>query len=204
MSSKTFICPPTNVDVRESRRLEQLENALVSLSQRLKKEKEQLATLTQKQGRKPVTEGNKFDNGKDPWHLLPTDAVKGIVKVLGFGAAKYAERNWEKGMSWSRVYSALLRHLTAWFEGEKKDSETGYSHLWHAGCCILFLISYEIRNIGNDDRPINKEKDIEPQPIPGTSVNYSDLSRSVQDTLPGIKVSWRGWGGSGKGGQGTP
>lgn len=96
---------------------------------------------------------NKFDDGKDPWHLVPWDAVKGIVKVLGFGARKYSERNWEKGMDWSRCYGALTRHLTAWWQGEDKDSETGYSHLWHAGCSLFFLIAYEERGVGKDDRP---------------------------------------------------
>ena len=76
-----------------------------------------------------------------------------IAKVLAFGADKYSERNWEKGMVWSRPFSALLRHITAWWGGEDKDEETGYSHLWHAGCCILFLIAFEIRGIGLDDRP---------------------------------------------------
>jgi len=95
----------------------------------------------------------KFDGNKLPWHLLPTDAIRCIVSVLAFGASKYAARNWELGMDWSRPYAALLRHLTSWWEGEKADPETGYSHLWHAGCCILFLIAYELRGIGKDDRP---------------------------------------------------
>jgi len=97
-------------------------------------------------------EGVKKDAGKDPWHLVPWDAVRAIVKVLQFGANKYAPRNWEKGMAWSRPYDALMRHMTAWWEGEHKDAETGFSHLWHAGCCILFLIAFEIRGIGKDDR----------------------------------------------------
>ncbi len=97
-------------------------------------------------------EGRKFDDGKDPWHLLPTDAVRGIVRVLAFGASKYGDRNWERGMAWSRCYAAALRHLTAWWEGEDKDPETGYSHLWHAGCCVLFLIAFEARGAGRDDR----------------------------------------------------
>jgi hypothetical protein len=29
-------------------------------------------------------------------------------------------------------------------EGEKADRQTGYSHLWHAAACVLFLIAYEI------------------------------------------------------------
>ena len=98
-------------------------------------------------------EGRKDDTGKDPWHLLPFDAIRAVVKVLAFGAGKYAPRNWEKGMAWSRPYGALLRHLAAWWEGECLDPETGMSHLWHAACCVLFLVAYEIRGIGTDDRP---------------------------------------------------
>jgi len=38
-------------------------------------------------------------------------------------------------------------------EGEKADRQIGYSHLWHASACVLFLIAYEIRGVGEDDRP---------------------------------------------------
>lgn len=62
------------------------------------------------------------------------------------------ERNWEKGMDWSRPFSALMRHMWSWWRGENVDPETGYSHLAHAGCCVLFLMRYEKRAIGNDDR----------------------------------------------------
>ncbi len=99
------------------------------------------------------TGGVKHDSGKDPWHLVPWDAVRGIVKVMAFGAQKYSDRNWEKGMDWHRLWRAAINHLTAWFEGEKADEESGYSHLWHAGCCVLFLIAYEMRGVGNDTRP---------------------------------------------------
>lgn len=95
----------------------------------------------------------KKDHGKDPWHLLPYDALRGIVKVLAFGATKYRERGWEEGMAYSRCYSAAIRHLTSWWNKEGVDNDTGYSHLWHAGCCVLFLIAYEIRGAGTDDRP---------------------------------------------------
>jgi hypothetical protein len=97
----------------------------------------------------------KDDVGKDPWHLLPFDALRSISKVLAFGAEKYTPRNWEKGMDWERPFAACLRHLAAWHEGEHADAETGFSHLWHAGCCILFLIAYELRQTGVDTRPAN-------------------------------------------------
>lgn len=101
----------------------------------------------------PEAGGRKDDAGKTPFHLFPTDAMRAICFVLGFGARKYAPRNWEKGMDWSRVFAATIRHLTAWWEGEKYDQETGFSHLWHAGCCVIFLIAYEMRGVGTDDRP---------------------------------------------------
>jgi hypothetical protein len=100
-----------------------------------------------------MLEGKKFDDGKLPYDLLPSDAVEEIVKVLQFGATKYGDRNWEKGMAWSRPFAALMRHMWAWWRREEKDPETGLSHLAHAGCCILFLLSYEKRMIGEDNRP---------------------------------------------------
>jgi hypothetical protein len=99
------------------------------------------------------TEGTKFDQGKAPWHLLPWGAVAVVVSVLDFGCRKYGPRNWEKGMDYSRLFSAAQRHMTAWFNGEDKDPETGLSHLAHAGCCVLFLLTFTITGKGNDDRP---------------------------------------------------
>ena len=96
--------------------------------------------------------GVKHDQGKLPWHLLPGDAIDPVLRVLDYGATKYAPRNWEAGMDWSRPFGAMMRHMWAWWMGEDKDKETGESHLAHAACCLLFLLAYEQRRIGNDDR----------------------------------------------------
>jgi hypothetical protein len=100
-----------------------------------------------------MTDGVKHDQGKLPMHLLPPELFRGVAAVLAFGAEKYNERNWELGMAWHRPYAALHRHMLAWWEGEEADPETGMSHLWHAACCITFLMTYEMRGIGTDDRP---------------------------------------------------
>lgn len=97
--------------------------------------------------------GKKLDGGKDPWHLLPTDAVRQVVRVLAFGANKYAERNWERGIAHSRTYAATLRHMTSWWEGEDNDPETGISHLAHAACEVLFALAFTVRGSDVDDRP---------------------------------------------------
>lgn len=89
---------------------------------------------------------------KTRWDLLPFGALEGVAAVLDHGATKYGAHNWKRGADWSRYYAALCRHLFAWWGGEDCDPETGASHLAHAGCCLLFLLEYERRGWGCDDR----------------------------------------------------
>jgi hypothetical protein len=102
----------------------------------------------------PPSVGLKFDQDKDPWHLAPYSAFGLVVKVLAYGARKYEPRNWEKGINFSRLFASTQRHLVAWFNREENDPETGLSHLAHAACGILFLISYQLWGMEEfDDRP---------------------------------------------------
>jgi len=99
--------------------------------------------------------GYKHDNEKLRMDLIPPEALAALADILGYGANKYSDRNWEKGMRWGRVFAALMRHLWAWWAREGVDPETHRSHLWHALCCLAFLVAYEQRNLGEDDRPKN-------------------------------------------------
>ena len=91
--------------------------------------------------------GRKFDAGKLDYTLVPWDGLEEIVKVLEFGARKYARDNWKHVEGGDvRYLAAAFRHLIAYNTGEKVDQETGISHLAHAGCCLLFLLSLEKRN----------------------------------------------------------
>lgn len=99
-----------------------------------------------------MSEGRKDDQEKIRLDLIPSSAIIALGRVLTFGAKKYDDNNWRKGMKWGRLIGATLRHLFAWMGGQDKDPETGYSHLWHALCCIAFLIEYEQYGIGEDDR----------------------------------------------------
>lgn len=104
-----------------------------------------------------MTKGIKKDKDKLLWELLPWSALKEVVKVLTFGAKKYAPRNWEEGLQYTRVYAALHRHLNSWWLRENKDPETGLSHLSHVACCALFLLAYNLWGFDCttfDDRPI--------------------------------------------------
>lgn len=90
-----------------------------------------------------LTEGTKYDDDKIPLDLLSPYFLSGTAEVLRFGAEKYESYNWAKGIKYSRVFSALQRHLWAFWAGENLDQETGLPHLWHANCCLMFLTHYE-------------------------------------------------------------
>lgn len=100
--------------------------------------------------------GVKFDSGKVRMDLLPQDALMAIAQVFTYGAVKYDDWNWAKGMRAGRLLAAFDRHKALYLLGEEKDEESGYPHLWHMGCCIMMLISADIRDaLENDRRPIS-------------------------------------------------
>jgi len=96
----------------------------------------------------------KNDKDKPSMALLPPSALFGIAKVFTYGETKYHAYNYKSGngLDWDRPYSACLRHLVAWWGGGDNDRETGYSHLDHAGACIMMLIDLERSGIGRDTR----------------------------------------------------
>ena len=87
------------------------------------------------------TLGVKYDKDKPKWNLLPWDELEDVVKVLTFGAKKYAPDNWKfVDDANSRYMDAAMRHLVAHQQGETRDSESGESHIAHAICCLLFML----------------------------------------------------------------
>lgn len=98
------------------------------------------------------TEGTKHDSGKPEMALVPAEAIEEIAKAFTFGAKKYSPNNWRRGFKWTRVGSALLRHVFSWLKGEDNDPESGLSHLAHAGACICFLLTFVVTKTGEDDR----------------------------------------------------
>lgn len=84
--------------------------------------------------------GVKADKGKPDYSLLELKLLEGMVRVLTFGAKKYARDNWKKVPGGrDRYFAALQRHLAAWQSGEIIDPESGENHLDHALCNLYFL-----------------------------------------------------------------
>jgi hypothetical protein len=102
-----------------------------------------------------VSEGDqtlKKDAGKPRVDLLSRIALEGTAEVLGFGARKYAPNGWRRGIEWSRVIGAALRHLLAFNAGEDIDPESGLPHIDHAACCVMFLQEFVRTRKDLDDR----------------------------------------------------
>jgi hypothetical protein len=76
-----------------------------------------------KSARKKAKTGLRFNSGKPRTDLLCPEALIGLSKVLGYGAKKYADHNWQKGMNWSIVIGCLLRHTFDLMAGKDIDSD---------------------------------------------------------------------------------
>lgn len=94
----------------------------------------------------------RYNEGKLRYDLINPQALEGLVKVFTFGAQKYAPRNWEKGMAWSKVIASLKRHLAAIEKGEDIDQESGFLHADHLQWNSHVLSAYYSIYPQGDDR----------------------------------------------------
>jgi len=93
--------------------------------------------------------GEKFDNGKLQYNLLPPECIREIVEILTYGANKYSPDNWQHvSDAENRYYNALMRHLEAWRSGEDMDPESGKLHLAHMATNAIFLLWFDIHKPG--------------------------------------------------------
>jgi len=102
----------------------------------------------------------KRDNkGKPGVHRLPYDTFLYLSLVYDMGEEKYPRPegdplpNWAYGCEYSVNYASLMRHMFKWWSGVDNDAESNLRHLAHAAFCILTLLTYALRGIGQDDRP---------------------------------------------------
>jgi hypothetical protein len=58
------------------------------------------------------------DTDKPRYDLIPGSALKRWADLMGRGARKYGDRNWERGMPVSVFRASLERHLRLWDEGD--------------------------------------------------------------------------------------
>lgn len=93
--------------------------------------------------------GLRHDKGKNRMELIPPEWEYALADVLTKGSLKYEERNWERGMAWSKPVGCARRHLSKFMMGERYDWETGCHHLAMAAWNLLALMSYDLRGISD-------------------------------------------------------
>lgn len=107
---------------------------------------------TSESGQQAPNAGIRHDQDKLAWNLVPMEHLEGMVRVLMFGAKKYAPHNWRKGLHYSRVTNSLQRHLNEFNAGNDIDEETGLRHVDHILCNALFLSGITKEHPEMDDR----------------------------------------------------
>jgi hypothetical protein len=88
---------------------------------------------------------------------IPLEAIAAAAASLEYGAKKYSDRNWEKGLPWQQMIDSLKRHVEDFERGHDYDNGEDGSDL-HQVCMIMasamMLSASVIRGIGVDDRLI--------------------------------------------------
>src|SRR5438477_12878367 len=99
--------------------------------------------VTKDSGRREEwTTGSRRDarEGKGRYDLLPPHAVHRLAQLYERGAAKYGDRNWEKGQPLSRFVDSALRHLFQLVAGEE-DEDHAAAVAWN----VLAFMETECR-----------------------------------------------------------
>ena len=104
--------------------------------------------------------GARYNTGKPDYSLIPLCTLEDEARVWTYGAQKYADWNWCKGMEWSVPFASAMRHLAAWQRGEENDPESSLPHLAHAMCNLRMLTLYKDVYPEGDDRPVSQLKDV--------------------------------------------
>jgi len=91
---------------------------------------------------------------KVPFSAIPNPVLYELGVALWEGARKYGRHNWRATDVRAGVYyDAALRHLTAWWEGEDIDPDSGLHHVTKAIASLTVLRDAQMRHQVEDDRP---------------------------------------------------
>lgn len=85
--------------------------------------------------------------------LIPPYGIRAVADVMTFGARKYGDRNWEKGIQASRLVGAAERHINSRMQGEHLDPDSNLDHLAHAAASLLMAMDLLKQGAKWDDLP---------------------------------------------------
>ena len=118
--------------------------------------------------------GLRFNEGKLKWGLMHYKSMEPMIRVLMYGAEKYDDWNWAKGLSRLEILECMQRHLAALIDAEtskndklkidfKEDCEgcksgfckthSGQPHIGHILCNGMFYSYFELPENAGKSRP---------------------------------------------------
>lgn len=99
-----------------------------------------------------VERSDRFNEGKPKWSLVHFESLVPMIRVLEFGARKYAPENWKKGLDLKEILESMQRHLAALMDGEETDKESGISHMGHIQCNAMFYNYHKSKQKNGEDQ----------------------------------------------------
>lgn len=103
--------------------------------------------------------GSRDNKNKPKWALVDFKSLEPMVEVLEYGATKYGEFNWAKGLPYTEIVESLLRHVFSFLEGQDMDEESKLHHIGHILCNAMFLSHMCLYRKDMDDRISTKVMD---------------------------------------------
>ncbi len=86
--------------------------------------------------------GDRYNSDKPRVELLVPEAMEETAKVWAFGANKYSDHNWKKGLKVLGILGCILRHTFKIMKGEDIDEESKCMHAAHIICNASMLIYF--------------------------------------------------------------
>lgn len=84
---------------------------------------------------------------------VPPVALFAMGAAMSDGASKYGRFNWrDTSVTASVFYDAMMRHLTAWYNGEDCADDSHVDHLGHIMASCAILLDAQVHGVFNDDR----------------------------------------------------
>ena len=121
--------------------------------------------------RQEFATGSKRDTskGKGRFDLIPAYALKRLAQHYENGAAKYGDRNWEKGQPLARYMDSAIRHAYAYLGGSKDEDHLA-AIAWNALSIIetehqieLGILPAELDDLSEQRKKLRGEKNEAPQ-----------------------------------------
>ena len=89
--------------------------------------------------------------------LVPYELVLAAAVGLNYGAVKYDERNFEKGLSYRSLCLSIERHNRAILDNEPFDADSGLPHYVLLASSVAMLCHNIMQGVVIDNRPPPKQ-----------------------------------------------